>query len=49
MIKELFKIGEYINQLEEENKELREEIKNLQQDCKDWEEMYNELKIRKHD
>lgn len=49
MIKELFKIGEYINQLEEENEELRKEIKDLQEDCNDWEQMYNELKARKQD
>lgn len=44
MIKEILKIANYINELEEENKELKQEIKELQQDCNDWEEMYNNLK-----
>ena len=46
MVKELLKIANYINELEQENAELKKEIKDLQSDCKEWEDMYEELKSR---
>lgn len=44
MIKEILKIANYINELEEENEKLKQEIRDLQLDCEEWKDLYDELK-----